>query len=103
MYFKYYRIHVLQTCKMAPKLWGSIFTVKIVHFQFVFLFTTIYFSPSLIKPQTFKQKTGFAINSILVKMHKIIFNLNLIHQVAKFGKNAKKNFRAKFKGKLATF
>lgn len=88
---------------MAPKLWGSIFTVKIVHFQFVFLFTTIYFSPSLIKPQTFKQKTGFAINSILVKMHKIIFNLNLIHQVAKFGKNAKKISEQNSKGNWLLF
>lgn len=33
---------------------------------------------------------GFFINSILVKMHKIRYNLNLIHQVAKFGKNATK-------------
>lgn len=70
---------------MAPKLQGLIFTVKIMYFQF-FSFHNNMFLPSSYQNTNFQEKRGFVINSILVKMHKIRYNLNLIHQVAKFGK-----------------
>lgn len=36
-------------------------------------------------------------------MHKVIFNLNLIHQVAKFGENAKKISEQNSKGNWLLF
>lgn len=73
---------------MAPKSFGLMLTVKIMYFQF-FSFPQCFFLP-LTKAQTFKQKKDFVIDSMLVKMHEIRYNFNLINQATKFGKNSAK-------------